>query len=93
LRPNVVWFGEEVPLMASAADLVSRSDVLVVVGTSLAVYPAASLVDWVSARARCFYVDPAPARVGENFEVVAEPAEIGVLKVTRRLEELSAERE
>lgn len=58
LRPHVVWFGEEVPLMAQAGALVRQADVLVVVGTSLQVWPAAGLALAAPARARIHVVDP-----------------------------------
>ena len=57
-RPWIVFFGEAVPRLAEAAALVSRADVLVVVGSSLAVYPAASLVRYVHPGARVYVVDP-----------------------------------
>ncbi|HRS38424.1 MAG TPA: NAD-dependent deacylase [Bacteroidia bacterium] len=58
LRPHIVWFGEMVPLLPEAAHLVSTADVFLVVGTSLAVYPAASLVDYVPVAAERFVLDP-----------------------------------
>ena len=62
LRPHVVWFGEEVPLLEKAAYIVSEADVLVVIGTSLNVYPAANLVDYAPKNCSCFIIDP---KVGE----------------------------
>ena len=57
LRPHIVWFGEEVPAMAVAADLVSHADILLCIGTSLQVYPAASLVS-APDEARRIVIDP-----------------------------------
>ena len=58
LRPDVVWFGEEVPHFGDACELVSEADLLLVVGTSLAVMPAASLLQYASYDAPCVLVDP-----------------------------------
>src|SRR5690606_38770334 len=58
LRPHIVWFGEEVPLLSEAAALVSRADTLIVAGTSLQVYPAASLVHYAPAHCHIWLVDP-----------------------------------
>lgn len=58
LRPHIVFFGEAVPMFDSAARIVSGADVLVVVGTSLAVYPAASLVHCVRPCVPVYLVDP-----------------------------------
>lgn len=59
LRPNVVWFGEAVPMISEAADYVLTADLFVVIGTSLAVYPAAGLIDYVNKGVPRFIVDPA----------------------------------
>jgi NAD-dependent deacetylase len=87
LRPHIVWFGEMVPLMDDAVELVSRADVLLVVGTSLQVYPAAGLVFEAPKRARRIVVNPEiPERVGGlEFEVVAKPATLGVPDVVAAL--------
>lgn len=58
LRPDVVWFGESVPLFPEACDIVSEADFLLVVGTSLAVMPAASLLNHVAMETPCVVVDP-----------------------------------
>ena len=60
LRPHIVWFGEPVPLIEKAAYLTSTADVLIVVGTSLQVYPAAGLIDFSPKRSPIYYVDPQP---------------------------------
>ena len=62
LRPHIVFFGEEVPELERGAQLVSLADIFIVAGTSLAVYPAAGLVDYVSHEVPCFLVDPADVR-------------------------------
>lgn len=58
LRPDVVWFGEAVPLFEEACELVSQADFLLVVGTSLAVMPAASLLTYIDYDTPCALVDP-----------------------------------
>ena len=63
LRPHIVWFGEEVPLMPLAASIVHQADLLIVVGTSLQVYPAAGLVHAAPAHCPVYLVDPAPVRI------------------------------
>ena len=55
LRPDIVWFGEAVPAIEEAATLVSTADILVVIGTSMVVYPAAGLIDYVSRNTPVFY--------------------------------------
>lgn len=60
LRPYIVWFGEEVPMFPEAVAIVEQADILVVVGTSLAVYPAASLVQYAPAECPIYVVDPKP---------------------------------
>ena len=58
LRPHIVWFGEAVPMIDIASEIVSQADVLAIVGTSMAVYPAAGLVHYASAESRKFMIDP-----------------------------------
>lgn len=68
LRPHVVWFGEDVPELTRAAGIISQADVLVVVGTSLQVYPAAGLLHYAPEHCVVHAVDPAPLS-GLPFEV------------------------
>ena len=58
LRPNVVWFGEAVPRMQTAIQWVQAAHIMLIVGTSLVVYPAAGLVDCLPHTAHCFMIDP-----------------------------------
>ena len=58
LRPHIVWFGEEVPMMDMAMDITLKADIFVVVGTSLEVYPAASLLHFVPKESPVFIIDP-----------------------------------
>jgi len=87
LRPHIVWFGEMVPAMEEAVDLVGGADVLLVVGTSLQVYPAAGLVFEAPKRTRRIVVNPdIPERVsGPAFEIVSKSASIGVPEVVADL--------
>lgn len=61
LRPHIVWFGEAVPLLERAAFLVSEADYILVIGTSMQVYPAASLIHYVKTNAHTYFIDPKPA--------------------------------
>lgn len=63
LRPHIVWFGEEVPAIELAAHWVCKADIVVIIGTSMQVYPAAGLVDYAPKEAKIFYIDPKPAYV------------------------------
>jgi NAD-dependent deacetylase len=58
LRPHIVWFGEAVPMMDEAIKIVSQADVLVVIGTSLNVYPAAGLLNYTSPNTPIYLIDP-----------------------------------
>jgi len=58
LRPNIVWFGEEVPMIDKATQLVSTADILIVIGSSLNVYPAAGIIHFTPKNAKCFLIDP-----------------------------------
>lgn len=60
LRPNIVWFGESVPAFEQAVQIVSTADIFVVIGTSMVVYPAAGLIDYVPAAADIYVIDPKP---------------------------------
>ena len=87
LRPHVVWFGEEVPAMTAAAELVAQADILLCVGTSLQVYPAASLAFLAPDEARRIVVDPhiPESIVRTTFECIAKPASEGVPSIVREL--------
>ncbi|MEK6781303.1 MAG: NAD-dependent deacylase [Bacteroidota bacterium] len=83
LRPNIVWFGEAVPTMEVAADIASGADIFLVVGTSMVVYPAAGLIDYVPDRAKKYVVDPKKPDILHipNLEFIAEKASTGMKKV------------
>ncbi|MEL6122368.1 MAG: NAD-dependent deacylase [Bacteroidota bacterium] len=66
LRPHIVWFGEAVPMLETAISHVSRADIIVIVGTSMQVYPAASLTAYAKADTPIYYIDPKPT---VNYEL------------------------
>ncbi|WP_221032203.1 SIR2 family NAD-dependent protein deacylase [Actomonas aquatica] len=78
LRPYIVWFGEAVPALEEAAAIMETAELVVVIGTSLQVYPAASLTQFAPPAAACYLVDPRPQNVPLGYEVVTESAERGV---------------
>lgn len=81
LRPHIVWFGEDVPMMGNAIEITSKADVLMIVGTSMQVYPAASLINFVASGIPIYFVDPKPSMAGnpnKNLMVIAEKATKGV---------------
>jgi len=63
LRPHIVWFGEEVPEMEKAMQEIEEADYLLVIGTSLQVYPAAGLINYVNEDVLVYYIDPKPATI------------------------------
>lgn len=86
LRPHIVWFGEMVPLLEPAAQLVSEADYILIIGTSMQVYPAAGLVDYAKVGAQIYFIDPKPAIAQQkNLKVFAEKATTGVPKVVKQL--------
>jgi NAD-dependent deacetylase len=85
LRPFIVWFGEAVPMIEPAIDLCEQADVLIVVGTSLNVYPAAGLIHYVPPKAKCYLVDPNAVAVQRKITTIAEKAGLGVKKVVDEL--------
>lgn len=85
MRPHIVFFGEEVPLFPRAAEEMRNADVVIIVGTSMQVYPAASLIHYAPPDADCYLVDPNPQGVGAGVEVIAERAASGVPKLAEYL--------
>ncbi len=85
VRPHIVFFGESVPNMERAAALASQADVFVVIGTSLVVYPAASLLHYAPAGIPVYYIDPNPVSVPSWVTVIAEKATVGVAQLTEIL--------
>jgi NAD-dependent deacetylase len=86
LRPHIVWFGEIVPAMEDAVEITRNSDILLIVGTSLVVYPAAGLVHYVPQGTPIYLVDPKGANVNlTNLTVIAEKATTGMEKIFEML--------
>jgi NAD-dependent deacetylase len=87
LRPHIVWFGEEVPMMEEAVNIAGRADIFVVVGSSLNVYPAAGLINYAPEKATLWLIDPKEVSVPlyRKVEVIKEKASTGVAVLTKRL--------
>ena len=88
LRPQIVFFEEAVPQMTPAIRFAQEADAMIVVGTSMQVYPAASLVQYVKSGVPIYFVDPNPhvSRI-QNLTVISEPASTGVDKAIAALKE------
>ena len=79
LRPHVVWFGEAVPMIEKAIEICLTADILVVIGTSMQVYPAASLIHYVSHGIPIYFIDPKPnIESKQNLTVIAKNATEGI---------------
>ncbi|MGV6828607.1 MAG: SIR2 family NAD-dependent protein deacylase [Flavobacteriales bacterium] len=86
LRPAIVWFGEAVPMMEAAIQEVQKASILIIIGTSMQVYPAASLLSYAPVTSNIFFVDPNPTiSSSERITVFAEKATHGVPKVIAQL--------
>ena len=87
LRPNIVWFGEMVPMMEVAASIAAEAEIFLVVGTSMVVYPAAGLIDYVPSEVPKFIVDPKVPEVRQfsNLHFIPEKASVGMEIVKARL--------
>lgn len=90
LRPDIVWFGEEVPKISTAATIVRSADIVVVIGTSLVVYPAAGLLDIVAPHVPIFVIDKKLPPVVERpgLYMIEKPATLGILDLQAALETL-----
>jgi len=71
LRPHVVWFGESVPMIEVAAEICGRADIFILIGTSLAVYPAAGLIDFVPSATTKYIIDPKIPDVSRYRNVIS----------------------
>lgn len=87
LRPHIVWFGENVPLMKIAIRKVIEADYFIIVGTSLLVYPAASLISYVKEKCSSFYVDKQPnlEYLPKNLSLIKNKATIGIPIIVKKL--------
>ena len=87
LRPHVVWFGEAVPMIERAAYETQNADILMIIGTSMAVYPAAGLIEYAPERATKYIIDPKiPEGLHyENLKLIPKKATEGVRMAVREL--------
>mgnify|MGYP006144293269 CR=1 FL=1 len=88
LRPHIVWFGEAVPAIMEAMEIVQKADYIIVIGTSLQVYPAAGLIDYAQPNAPIYYIDPNPASIpnlSNPLEVLPLSASEGMKMLMNKL--------
>ena len=88
LRPHIVWFGEMVPMLEKAIEITNKADVLVIIGTSMQVYPAASLVNYIKPNTPIFYIDPKPSISKNDFNnltIIKDVASSGTDKLLNLL--------
>jgi NAD-dependent deacetylase len=87
LRPHIVWFGEAVPMMEKASEIAAQADIFLVVGTSLVVYPAAGLVDYVPSNAPMYVIDPhlPPLRHRPNLMMIKEKSSVALPSLAKEL--------
>lgn len=86
VRPHIVFFQEMVPMIEPAIGVVEDADILVVIGTSLNVYPAAGLIGYARRGVPVYYIDPNPANVPSNVIVIRKGASEGVAELARLLD-------
>lgn len=70
MRPHIVWFGENVPMLSQAIKIVKEANIVVIIGTSMQVYPAASIIDYVGFSVPIYYIDPKPAVIDSDLNVI-----------------------
>lgn len=86
LRPHVVWFGEAVPMFQKSAEITETADILIIIGTSMQVYPAASLVDFAPRQTPIYFIDPKPnIRESGNLHIINDTAVEGVPSLVEKL--------
>lgn len=88
MRPHIVWFGEAVPLMDTAIEITKDADILIIIGTSMQVYPAASLIDFVADDVPIYFIDPKPSiseQYKKNLTIYATSATEGIQKLVSLL--------
>lgn len=87
LRPDIVWFGEPVPMIETAAEIVSTADIFIIIGTSLVVYPAAGLVSFVPLDVPVYQIDPGSLQSYFNVKVthIKETSARGTPKLVEKL--------
>ena len=87
LRPHIVWFGESVPMINEAIPIFQNADIAIVIGTSLSVYPASGLIDYLPSYAYRYYIDPKANENmnSNNFNIITVEAEAGVSQIAQQL--------
>lgn len=86
LRPHVVWFGEAVPMFEKAAEITATADILLIVGTSMQVYPAAGLIEFAPQDIPVYFIDPKPNIAPKNnLKIIGKKASVGVPEVAAEL--------
>jgi len=86
IRPHIVWFGEDVPMLDKAISICETADFLMIIGTSMQVYPAASLMHYVPQQTPTYFIDPKPnIKSSKHLTVISEPATKGVSKAITAL--------
>jgi NAD-dependent deacetylase len=86
LRPHIVWFGEAVPMLDHAISITEQADILIIIGTSMQVYPAASLINFVHEETPIYFIDPKPnVKASKRLTIIEDTASKGVKKVTDKL--------
>ena len=87
LRPHIVWFGESVPMINEAIPIFQNADIAIVIGTSLSVYPASGLIDYLPSYADRYYIDPKGNEnmSSNNFNIITVEAEAGVSQIVQQL--------
>lgn len=87
LRPFIVWFGESVPMIETAIDYAEQADIFVIIGTSLNVYPAAGLLNYVPSRVPVYLIDPKEVAIasGRKVHVIRKGASEGMEELKNML--------
>lgn len=88
LRPHIVWFGEDVPMLTKAIEITEKANILIIIGTSMQVYPAANLINYVQPNTPIYFIDPKPSIQKNSFPnltIIPENASTGVAKVVSEL--------
>jgi NAD-dependent deacetylase len=88
LRPHIVWFGEPVPMLDKAIKIVEEADILVIIGTSMKVYPAASLINFIKFETPIYFIDPKPTVSKNNYKnltLIKNGAVKGTKKLLKKL--------
>ncbi|MDO5571511.1 MAG: NAD-dependent deacylase [Bacteroidales bacterium] len=88
LRPHIVFFGEAVPMIETAAEIVSKADILVIIGTSMNVYPAAGLIHYARKGIKIYLIDPNDVNIpaGINVEHIKKGASLGMKELEEKIE-------